>query len=246
MSGFIAQYKNGYQAIHRFGSNIAVGNTFETVGSVSAAYVYPTTAATVKVSSSSANDTSAGTGMRTVVVTGLNGSYAEVAETVTLNGQTEVATTNSFIRIHKIYGVTVGSGGTNAGDLYVGTGTVTAGVPATIYCKALVGEGASQTAVYTIPAGKQGTILQFGASNAVNGTDYAIVQLMTRVFDASSTNSLDSFLVQAQFNILRTRVQLDFPAPLVFPEKTDIEIRAKSSANSVDVSAYFDLILTQP
>jgi hypothetical protein len=55
---------------------------------------YAAAALQMTVSSSSASDTSAGTGARTVLITGLNANYAVISESVTMNGQTAVTTTN--------------------------------------------------------------------------------------------------------------------------------------------------------
>jgi hypothetical protein len=107
-------------------------------------YTEPASAAQRSVGSSSANDASAGTGARTVVVKYFNGSGAgPFEETVTLNGTTPVNTIATDIRfIESIQVATVGSGGSNAGTitLYgstggtggtvgtIGVGTVLAGV----------------------------------------------------------------------------------------------------------------------
>lgn len=80
-------------------------------------YKEPSSAAQRSVSSSSASDTSAGTGARQVTITyydnSMNGPNTEV---VTLNGTTAVNTTNTNIRfIEKIEVTSAGSGGANVG-----------------------------------------------------------------------------------------------------------------------------------
>lgn len=92
---------------------------------------------TVSISSSSTDDdgSPAGTGARTVTITGYDRDLAAVSETVTMNGQTAVATTATFMVVTDITVATSGAGGTNAGDLYViraGESTLTAGVPDTL------------------------------------------------------------------------------------------------------------------
>ena len=69
-------------------------------------WVAPTAAMTVNIVSSSTADASAGTGAGTLSVTGLNGSYVEVTETVTLNGTTAVTTSNSYWIIHTMIALT--------------------------------------------------------------------------------------------------------------------------------------------
>ena len=89
-------------------------------------YTFPTAGATMTISSADANDTSAGTGARTVKVDFLDSTYAEFSETLTLNGQTAVSTSSSdCFRVNTMTVLTAGTGKVNAGKVYVGTGTVT-------------------------------------------------------------------------------------------------------------------------
>jgi len=174
----------------------------------------------MKVSSSSADDTALGTGARTVSVQGLDQDYNEVAETVTLTGQTAVLTTTTFIRVFRAFVITAGSGGTAAGTIYVGTGTVTAGVPATVYADIPVGENQTLMAIWTVPAGYtfymyRGTFS--AASN--NAAQYILGKFMIRPFGGVFRNAAD---VTSNSNL----IPYDFEIPLAVPEKADIEARA--------------------
>ena len=55
----------GHDFIHKFGYNPNIGTSVETVWAQGGLYVYPTTASTMYISSSSTADTAAGTGART-------------------------------------------------------------------------------------------------------------------------------------------------------------------------------------
>lgn len=90
-----------------------------TVAVRATSYIADTAATQRSVVSSSANDTSAGTGARTVKITyydnSVNGPFTE---TVTMNGTTPVNTVNTNIRfIEKMEVMTVGSTGANAGTI---------------------------------------------------------------------------------------------------------------------------------
>jgi len=102
-----------HESFCQFGINTNVATSNETVwiGS-SGVYAFPTVAAVMKISSSSTDDDAAGTGARTVLVDGLNANYERVTEIVSLDGQTQVDTTNSYIRVNKMIVLTAGSGGT--------------------------------------------------------------------------------------------------------------------------------------
>ena len=112
-----------------------------------------TASGALKISSGSANDTAAGTGARTVRVTGLDADWNIVTDDVSLNGQTAVSLTNVVLHPFLIQVLTAGSGGTNAGVLYVGSGAVTSGVPAIINLGCAVSVGQSRTAFMPVPKG---------------------------------------------------------------------------------------------
>ena len=122
-----------HQSYTVFGYNADVDTDIETVWPYGGILGYPSAALSLSVSSSSADDTSNGTGARTVYLEGLDANHNVISETVTLNGQTAVTTTKSYLHINNCYVATAGSLDSAAGTIYFGTGTVTAGVPATVY-----------------------------------------------------------------------------------------------------------------
>ena len=102
----------GASPVTIFGHNPAVSTTRATIWhEADTEVVQRTSAATMTVSSDSTNDTSAGTGVRTVEITGLDANYNEVSpkEIVTMNGTTAVSTVNQYIAINFIQGLTAGS-----------------------------------------------------------------------------------------------------------------------------------------
>lgn len=118
-------------------------------------YAFQTAAAAWEVLSSSAADTNAaGTGLRKISITTLDSSFVESTQIVNLNGVTPVALSGTHIRVNGMFGTEAGSGGENAGLI---TLRVTAG--AIIQSQILVGEGTTRVGVFTIPAGKFGTIM---------------------------------------------------------------------------------------
>ncbi len=133
--------------------NADIATSYEPIWDQGGAYTFPAAAGVqLSVASSSTADTSAGTGARTVRVKGLLSTGAAFSEDVTMNGQTEVALSNSSVMaVNSIEVLTVGSGGQNAGDIYVGDGTFTGGVPAEKFAKALVGYGRSNSGIYSFP-----------------------------------------------------------------------------------------------
>lgn len=233
--GFI----EGHRTVTVFGYNGDVDTSEVTVWPLSSIITHPAAALQMKVSSTSANDTSAGTGARTVVIQGLDANYVEISETVTLNGQTEVLTAQSFFRINYAYVATAGSTNSAAGDIYFGTGTVTAGVPATVYNIIKYDFNNTVTGHYTIPAGYSGYLSQglFSAGQASGST-----QVRGRLL----TTGLDRIRRTAAVTTVNNGVaDYVFEYPLRIPEKTDIEATGIGSANNNGVSCMFILLLTR-
>lgn len=224
-------------ATRRTGYNAGVGTGETTVWNETTTPVaYPATAATVTVSSSSANDTAAGTGARTITLSGLDANYSPISETVILNGQTAVTSTLLYLRLSPLVTLTAGSGGKNAGVIYAGTGTVTVGVPATIYSSMGVGFNESHQAVYTVPAGMTAYILDISATSDTAGV---LLTLYTRtqggLFMARRVNQIGTS------GFARTN-----SLPTAIPAKTDIEYRALVATGTAKVSAQFELLLVTP
>jgi hypothetical protein len=233
--GLLYKYKPEF----KFGSNPNVGTSEESIWDQGGLYVYPTAAITMTVSSSSTNDAAAGTGARTVAIAGLDANYREISETITLNGQTAVNTVNQYIRVYRARVTSAGSGGTNAGNIHIGTGTVTAGVPATTYARVSAGEGQTLMAIFTVPAGytayiQQGTI----ASGTEQSNKFITAKLKVRPFG-------EVFQTKALVTLSNDFIGFDFGVALAIPEKSDIEGRAFSSSGSNVVAVTFTMILEQ-
>jgi hypothetical protein len=227
----------GHRNVTVFGFNPDVDQTQVSVWPLPSLITFPAAAIRMTVSSASANDTSAGTGARTIVVQGLDANYNEVTETVTMNGQTAVTMTAFLLRVNYAYVATAGSGNGAAGDIYIGTGTVTAGVPATVYDIIKFDYNVTTTGSYTIPAGytayvSQGLFStgQAGGSNAVQG------RLLSRGTDNIRRTAAITTINNGVANYV-------FEYPLAIPEKTTLEATAIGSATNNAVSSMFILVL---
>jgi len=237
----VAQGQIAYhEHIYKFGQNSVVGDSVETIWQQGGLYSYPPSATTMTVSSSNTNDTSAGTGARTVQILGLDGDYNEISETITLNGQTAVTTTNSFLRVNRAIILTAGSGGANAGTIYVGTGTVTTGVPANVYTT-INGDGTNQSlqAFWTVPANYDAYIYQTNVSTGNSSNTPAVLKTLLVARPHGGVFNTKEVIVLTDGNHLQ-----NYSFPITLTEKTDIEFRAESSSSSVnfDVSASMSIL----
>ncbi len=229
-----------HKTIFKFGYNAAVGSSKETIWEQGGLYAYPASATVMTVSSSSANDTAAGTGARTVEISGLDADYNEISEIVTLNGQTAVNTTKSYLRINRGIVRSAGSAGANAGTIYAGTGTVTSGVPANVYLS-INGDGDNQTlmSLWTVPAGYTAFLTKMALSTGTSTNTKAVLNasLVARPYG-------EVFQIKERFTLTDGAHEQFYTFPLSFAEKTDLEMRAFSSSGSVDfnVSASMEFI----
>lgn len=104
----------------------------------------------IRVTSGSADDTAAGTGMRTIRIFGLKSpsSTAIESEDITLNGTGNALSAGTWYRVFRAFGLTYGSGGTNAGAVTIQHNVTTANIFAVL----TAGVGQTQVAAFTVPA----------------------------------------------------------------------------------------------
>jgi hypothetical protein len=92
-------------------------------------------------------------------------------------------------------------------------------------------------ALYTVPAGKTAYLTQWTVGAGKQNTD-AVAFILARPFDGNvAWNSKDIITVSA------TTYSKDYKIPLMFTEKTDVEVRAYSTTNNSLVSSTFNLII---
>jgi len=225
----------GYTAILKFGYNPYLKNSdYGDIWDGGDRYVWPTSAAVVEVSSTSTSDSSAGIGARTVRLYGLDASYNQIEETVTLNGTTPVNTTQSFIRLHRMAVLTAGSTGWNIGNILSKQGSnLIAQISVDLLGSMDEGLNQSLMCIYTVPAGKTFFMenwyysLRSGKSTAVR----LFVRPFGGVFQIKSFLDLDSSGVR------------DFEYALVVQEKSDIIVSAIASTGSHALASGFDGVL---
>lgn len=196
---------------------------------------FPASAETIDVSSSSANDTSAGTGARSLRLFGFDSNYNAIQEDVTLNGITKVTTAKQFLRMYRSYILTAGSGTVNAGDITIQHTSTTAN----IFSVMPSGYGQSQICAYTIPAGYTGYLRNFFASMGDNTANTAVMTIWTK--NSGVVRQMRPFFISTAFQNFQY-----IYGGIPLNEKTDIAIRCLSVQNSnANISASFDLVLVK-
>lgn len=238
----VAEGAVGYHSVeHIFGFNPDVDSAAEeAIWPVGGLIPYLASPVTMTVSSSSALDVNtSGTGAHTVLIRGINNNGDEVTETVALNGQTAVSTTKTYSFIQQVTVLTAGSGKANAGVIYVGTGTVTAGVPAVVYNVISIGDNNSLTGAWTCPTGYSGYIT-FGsvATGTENGANYVAARL--KVMGTDGIERTAAIVTFANGNYI-----YDFKYPVKITAGQRVTATVKSTADNEAVSSYFQIVIVK-
>jgi len=214
----------GYRRVAALGNNpdIDTLSTPEDIWTGGGIYPWMTAATSLEIVSSSASDAAAGTGARTVQIQGLDTSYVEVNQTITLNGTTAVSITKPLLRINLALILSAGTGKTNAGDLTIrdaGAGTTRGILPA--------GYGITRQSIYTVPAGH-------------------ILQITSQFFGFNTVSGGNKFarfatFIQSPAGFYRMPFELgvgdeppyrhDGVPGIILPEKTDFAIRCTAVSN---------------
>ena len=212
----------GYSGVHKYGGVFGTAlSTMSTVWtaadtSATALYNWGHSAGTLSVVSTSGSD------VTDVTIQGLDADYNFVEETFTLTGTTPVVGATSFTKVNRAFMNTA----TNVGKIQASiSGVVVTEIGADF--------GQTMQCFYTVPAGKTGYMTNINASASKNqSTDLFLFQ---RPFGGA-------FRVAASISLNQSNQAIDFPVPLKFTEKTDIDLRVRGSSNAT-VSADFTIIL---
>ena len=211
-----------YSFIHKFGSNLALAGTPETIWSAGGLYPWSslTAAQPLFVLSTDGGDTS------TLTIQGLDANYDSVEETITLTGVTAVTTITPFLRVFRMR-YSEENAGTITARVGSGTGTVVAQVDA----------GLAQTlmAVYTIPRQKTGFLMNYTASTGKG--DDAEVDLFIR------DPAINGFRLKSETKVYQSSFRQEFTIPLVLPERSDIDFRATTTSANSDCILNFDVVI---
>lgn len=249
-SRFLANYIGvenvaSFKAITKFGHNTAVTTTLAPVCN-DGIYQMPTTAAALEVVSDDINDTAAGTGARTVTITGLDGDWAETSEIITLNGTTPVATVGTYTRIFRMRVTTTGTYATAAAGSHAGTITLRAAGAGAEWARIDdfqgYGVGTTQIAAYTVPAGSKAFIL--GKAMEVDATKTSTAaNILLFVRERADEDPGGPMIMQEQEDGLSGSFKFEPLSPFgPFEGPCDILFMASTNSNVADVSVDFEIL----
>lgn len=225
------------------GNNDAITTSYADLWKQNIVRTDPAAGFTLGVSSGNAADASAGTGIRTLRVFGVNANFVPIQEDFTMNGQTKVVSkiTNWF-RVNGMEALTVGSGGVAAGEVYCydQSDTVTAGVPQTAtkifgriaagFCHMLIGN-------YTTFAGERLRLRKFigQIADATTTVKYGKFRITIK---SNVTGIVKHYtLTGCSSNSSPSEIEGGMPL-IVADEKSDIHIQAIASASGGEAVAH--------
>jgi hypothetical protein len=221
------------------GYNEGCSADFEAVWPTGGLYSWPTTATTMEALSTSANDTAAGSGARTVKITGLDSSFSKIEETVSLNGTSAVATTSSFIRVNRCEVITSGAyattheTGTQEGDITVrvsGGGAVQAVIEATNAAAKITRNGICASGRHTTSASERLIIEEVRVTCEVSkAVDF---HLYTRGDADTLSAPFSASKLRLEFMGLSEQTSTRLAVPIVVQGNTDVWIVARLSSGA--------------
>ena len=180
---------DGLEAITLHGHNTSITSAATEDLFEGGTVTIPAAAYTHHIVSTDTNDTSAGTGARTVLLKGVNSSGYLAEETVTLNGTTNVTTSTSWKFIYEMRVQTTGSGDVNAGTI---TAKTTTG--ATLTCQIDPTEGLSHMAAFMIPDDYTGYIVEIEGDSTGAQTDLDAIFFVEVLFDGTKLKGPPHFV----------------------------------------------------
>jgi hypothetical protein len=180
-----------------------------------------TSAGTLTVDRASASDAD-----KVITIVGLDASYNQITENVTLTSASGNATTQSFLRVYRAY--MYNGSATNVGNIDVK-------ISSTTIARITAGKGQTLMAIYTVPAGYTAYLTQ-GVMSVKSGAD-ATGDFFVRYGGETA------FRIAHTFEVASAEYFYAFHVPFKVPEKSDIDVRASVRSNNARVTAAFDFYL---
>ena len=235
----------GHSIVVIEGRNIDVDMAIVDIGMEDVNFTWLTAAATLEVLSDDINDTSAGTGARSVKITGLDTNFDIISETLATNGTTPVVTVNDYIRINEFEIENSGTyasttSGSNAGNITLRVSV--GGATQSFISNDLLGNGHHQDGKFTVPNNHIAIVLGLGLN--VDSTKSAKLFFQSRpeadrVIAPFSSKVILGVIDGASGRNEMPREELG----VVLQGKSDIWASAIAVANDTEVSIRIALLL---
>lgn len=232
----------GSTAIEKFGRNDDIDIGTEDIWSNGGEWEpFTNGEQTCNIVSTSTNDDGdpVGTGARTIEITGIS-SGVITTETITMNGVTNVVTSNAYTIIYRMEVLTVGVTGSNVG-LISATGTTDTGE--TISCIAAT-HNQTRMAIVQVPTNAKGTMYDYylTINTATPATTIITLELKEKKSGANTpwvTKHIEVFNSDGD-----THIHHDFETTKLISAGSYAKLSITTSKDNTDISGGFGIIMT--
>lgn len=194
----------------------------------------------MQVQSSSASDTAAGTGVRTMMIHYLDASGNDQTETITMNGVTPVLTVATNIRfVNELHTQTVGSN-----NFAVGTITITpVATPGTVYNQIDPNNNIDLSSQFMVPSGKVFIMESLAAEGGASAGGKSADIRLCSTDDDGQLLATNIFVAKDSILTFNSGFQKTFPVPLIIPALSIIKFIAYDTSGGADVNGNYKGIL---
>ena len=236
----------GYTAVYKFGRNDALGTSIEDIWNVGGTYPFVSQAVTIELISDSNADSATGAGAQVIYGEGLDTDFSFIAGSIELAGTDAVTFPIDIRRVHRFYVSRTGTyGDTTTTPAQAGTITVriaSAGSSlGVLHSDDGIAMGQSLQAIYTIPKGKTGYLLN--ADVDVDTAKNATLYVFKRENAGNTVTGITSKRIIHVFDGVGGATLHKFEHPVTLPSQTDVWICGIASATGTKVHASFDVLL---
>jgi hypothetical protein len=229
--------RQGATTFNQWGYNSDIDIGTETVWTNGGTFARMTTARTLSIVSTSANDTSAGTGARSIVIYGVDANWKSQTVVVTMNGLTPVVTTETWMGVNRMAIYLAGSGGVNAGTI-----TATATTDLTIQSDIPLGSGSSQQAIYFVQENHQ-ILMDWLYLTLVKNSGGTQPNATIKCWVTSGVSGARYEVFRDYINgVIENHTELTPSQPFVVGEKSVVEFQATTDQNNTEIGVRFSLV----
>ena len=230
--------RQGREIWNKFGYNDDVDVGTEVLASWGGTFTPLTTATTIGVVSSSVNDiVTTGTGVRQIVVYGIDADRNQQIEVVSMNGTTPVVTTSTWLGINRVVMFLCGSGQINDGTI-----DITATTGGSTMAQMPLNGGVTQQCIFHVPE-NYNFLTEWLVVNVLNKGKNAELLLRMWVYSAVSNGKQEVLRLEIDTSKTTEPIQLNPNLPFPVTENTVLWLECTSDTANVSVSARFSGIL---
>ena len=194
------------------------------------------TAGTLDVVSSSVEDDTGGTGASYILISGINENNVAINEYVTMDGQTPVTTTNTFLGVNRAVVITSGSNEANVGDITIDDTANSVGIQAYIPA----GLSVTQQCVYHTPISRTLALefLNISAIKISGGGGNPVVNI--KGWSYSRVTDTNYNVIDFEIDLgVENNIVIPYSNPILFTGREVIYFTASTDVNNTKLSLRF-------